>query len=55
MDGIIMAHEILHLVHLSKERGILLKLNFQKAFNPINWGCIFNILRARGFSEQWMR
>jgi hypothetical protein len=35
MDGIITAHEILHSVHLSKEKGIMLKLDSFKKFSDL--------------------
>jgi hypothetical protein len=36
MDNIIIAHEILYFVHRSKQPSILIKLNFEKAFDNVN-------------------
>lgn len=54
MDGISSTHEILHSVKTNKEKGVLLKLYFQKAFDSVNWGYLFKISRDRGFSERWI-
>jgi Reverse transcriptase (RNA-dependent DNA polymerase) len=45
MDNIIYAHEILHFMHHSKEPGLLLKLDFKKAFDNIDWNYILNTFR----------
>jgi hypothetical protein len=47
--GIITKHELLHSVKLSKEKDILLKFDFQKAFDSVNWGYILHTLQAHGF------
>jgi hypothetical protein len=54
MDGIIMAHEILYSMHLSKEKGILLKLNFEKDL-ILSIEIIFLIHSGQGvFLKKWV-
>jgi Reverse transcriptase (RNA-dependent DNA polymerase) len=50
LDSVITAHEILHHVHTSKESCLLFKVDFQKAFDFINWGYLFDTFTQRGFS-----
>jgi Reverse transcriptase (RNA-dependent DNA polymerase) len=45
LDGVVMPHEILHFVHLSKKHDILLKVNFQKSFDYINWNYLIACFR----------
>jgi hypothetical protein len=35
MDGVLILHEILHDVKLKKKDGIILKLDFEKAYDKI--------------------
>jgi hypothetical protein len=51
VDGIISLHEILHHTHVKKHVGIVLKLDFEKAFDKINWDFLIKCLKAMGFSD----
>jgi len=53
LDGIILAHEVLHSLKISKTLGTLLKLDLSKAFEKISWDFIRKMLLAFGFSPIW--
>lgn len=50
-DNIVTAHELLHQVRLTKQKGILFKLDFEKAFDMVHWEFLFEVLSARGFGS----
>ena len=53
MDGVLSLHELLHHTHVKKQVGIVLKLDFEKACDKLNWDFLLECHRVRGFSEKW--
>lgn len=48
------AFQFLHFCHHSKKEIVILKLDFQKAFNKIEHQFILQILEHKGFSHKWI-
>jgi hypothetical protein len=48
------AMELVQVCNKKKKPAIVLKLDFAKAFDMVNWDGLFRVLRARGFPEQWV-
>jgi len=44
MDGVMSLHEILHDTKVRKKEGLVLKLEFEKAYDKINWKFLMNCL-----------
>lgn len=55
MDGVMVLHEILNDTKVKKQEGLLLKLDFEKAYDKINWNFLFECLNQRGFKEKWCK
>jgi hypothetical protein len=55
MDGVMCLHEILHDTRIKKKDGITLKLDFEKAYDKINWKFLLETLKQRGFCETWCK
>lgn len=49
MSGIMILHEILHETKRKNQLGIILKLDFEKAYGKVKWNFLFKCLEARGF------
>jgi mannosylglycoprotein endo-beta-mannosidase len=49
------AHEVVHSIHRSREPGVVLKLDYEKAYDKVNIDFLFEVLRTRGFSPIWIR
>jgi hypothetical protein len=37
MEGAIVLHETIHELHKKKQNGLILKIDFKKAYDKINW------------------
>jgi hypothetical protein len=53
MANILALHEILHETKRRKQVGIVLKLDFEKAYGKVNWKFLLKCLRYIGFSQTW--
>ncbi|XP_038717989.1 uncharacterized protein LOC120011040 [Tripterygium wilfordii] len=54
MDSILMANEIVD--HLKKKRktGFLLKIDFEKAFDSIQWGFLADVMKKMCYGAKWI-
>jgi hypothetical protein len=55
IDNTYMAQEVLEWAKESEQDLVLLLLNFEKAFDRIEWGFLFTALSKLGFSDTWVR
>ena len=53
MDGVMALHEILHDTKQKKQEGLVLKLDFEKVYDKINWEFLMECLIQRGFPKKW--
>lgn len=54
LDGVVVLHEILNDVHRNKSSEIVFKVNFEKAYDKINWSFLRTVMFQKGFSQQWI-
>ena len=53
LEGAVVLHETLHELQRKKLNGVILKLNFEKAYDKVKWNFLQQTLRMKGFSELW--
>ena len=54
LDGVVILQEVLHDLKSSKKEGIILKLDFEKAYDRVSWNFLEEVLLKKGFSFTWV-
>ena len=55
LDAVLIANEAVDSVLRRKEKGILCKLDIEKAYDHIRWDFILQTLERMGFEPKWIR
>jgi hypothetical protein len=53
MDGIVSLHEMIHEAKGKKQQGIILKLDFEKSYDKVDWEYLSKCISQIGFSPLW--
>jgi hypothetical protein len=51
LESVVTAHEIVHSVVQSKDKGVVLQLDYEKAFDKVDPEFLLDLLRKRGFGD----
>lgn len=55
LEGVVLLHETLHELHSKKLDGVLVKVDFEKAYDKVKWCFLQQTLRMKGFCEIWRK
>jgi hypothetical protein len=53
LDGVAILHETVHKLHSKKLNVVILKIDFEKAYDKVKWSFLQQTLRMKGFSNEW--
>jgi hypothetical protein len=53
MKGTIILHETIHELYRKKLDVVILKIDFEKAYNKVKWPFVKQVLQMKGFSPKW--
>lgn len=54
LDNVATAEELIFSMHKRRLPGHILKVDFSKAFDLVDWDFLFDLLKARGFGDRWV-
>ena len=46
-------YETIHELHKKRLDGVLLKLDFEKAYDKVNWHFLQQVMHMKGFDPKW--
>ncbi|RVW13005.1 LINE-1 retrotransposable element ORF2 protein [Vitis vinifera] len=55
LDASLIANEVIDYWFKRKEKGLICKLDIEKAYDSINWNFLMKVMRKMGFGDRWMK
>jgi Reverse transcriptase (RNA-dependent DNA polymerase) len=53
LDNVLAAHKIIHFIKTTKQKVIILNVDFEKAYDRVSWDFLKDLLVSRGFGMVW--
>jgi hypothetical protein len=47
LESVVIVHEVVHSLHKSNDPGVIIKLNYEKAYDRVNLDFLFEILKKK--------
>jgi hypothetical protein len=54
LESVVSAHEILHDSIKNTEKGLILKLDYEKTYDRVDWQFLHEMLLSRGIDSKWV-
>jgi len=55
LDSVVVANEVVDEVKRKKENCIIVKVNFEKAYDSVKWDFLFYMMEKLGFCSKWIK
>jgi hypothetical protein len=49
LEGVVVLHEVIHELHSSKQKGLILNIDFEKAYDRVRWSFLEQVMIGKGF------
>jgi len=54
LEGVIVLREVIHELHSTNQRGFILKIDFEKAYDRVRWHFLEQVTIEKGFPSLWV-
>jgi len=54
LDGLVVTQEVIHSLTKKKQKGMMIKFDFSKAYDPLSWKYLKKVLETFGFRNRWI-
>ncbi|XP_071713621.1 uncharacterized protein [Rutidosis leptorrhynchoides] len=55
LDGALVANEVVKDLRRNKNHGLIFKVDFEKAFDSLNWDYLLEVMKCMGFDSKWCK
>ncbi|XP_071708247.1 uncharacterized protein [Rutidosis leptorrhynchoides] len=55
LDGALVANEVVEYLKRNKKHGLIFKVDFEKAFDSLNWDYLLEVMKCMGFGTKWCK
>jgi len=55
LDSVLVVNEVINELRRRKKSGVVVKLDFEKAYDSVSWEFLFYMMRRLGFCEKWIQ
>jgi retron-type reverse transcriptase len=55
LGTVVTAYEVIHEVHKNKDKGLVLKLDYEKTYDNVNLDFLYEVVELRGFNPTFIR
>jgi hypothetical protein len=55
LEGVVILHEMLHEFRKSGKRGVLFKIDFEKAYDKVSWNFLQEMLEKKNSPQKWIQ
>lgn len=54
LEGVVILHEVIHELKSKQQRGLISKIDFEKAYDKIKWTFLEEVMIMKGFPDIWI-
>ncbi|GJU27326.1 cysteine-rich receptor-like protein kinase [Tanacetum coccineum] len=55
LDGVLIANEVVGHLRKTRSKGLIFKVDFEKAYDSLNWRFLGDIMKKMGFGNKWCK
>ena len=55
LDSVLVANEIVDFLKKEKQKGVIVKVDYEKAYDSVDWDFLVYMLRRLGFKDKWIK
>lgn len=50
-----LVNEVIHAMKIHNTDGLIIKIDFSKAYDSIDWSCLIHVMECMRFDKKWIK